>query len=63
MLIGRDWKFTGTMGKKKLIEIFVELHYIWFGRPNDDTIALIFSHTRELDCQYPRFTKELGRKH
>ena len=63
MLIGRNWKFEGPMGRRKLIEIFVELHYLWYGRPDDDTVALIFAHTRALEDQNPRLTKELGRHH
>jgi len=62
LLIGRDWKFKGSMGRRKLIEIFVELHYLWFGRPDDDTIAEIFAHARELETQYPRTVRDLRRR-
>lgn len=44
-------EFNGRLGLKKLIQVFVETHYVFFGRPNEETLRFIQLYTAELDQQ------------
>lgn len=55
---GSPWAFSGPWSHRKLIEIFVELHYRFFGRPDTSTIMAIMRYSRELEKEWPEHTKD-----
>lgn len=54
---GKTFRTEGKWSYQKLIEFFVELHYRFFGRPNQKTWQDIMEYTKELENEWPEHTK------
>lgn len=52
---GKDYKYDGGFGFRKLIEVFVEIHFLAYGRPTQATWEAIQTYSDELQAEHPNF--------